>query len=267
LLLAMAGFGLALVVEFVVIGRDLGRMNTFFKLHLQSWVLLSIASAIAIGSLVGRPFPARLRVPWRVAFGVATAVSLAYLPLAVVGRGHARFAPPAPPSLDGEAFLGRAVYAFGERPLRLADDARLIDWLRRNSGIDDVVLEAQLPEYRWGSRIAVFTSRPTILGYRFHESQQRPVPALGDAIELRRRNVFAMYASTDVQRTLAALVHYHVRYVVVGGLERAAYPPQSLAKFEALAARGALEVAYRSGDDAIYRVPEMTEPDPFTPAW
>ncbi|MGE5172129.1 MAG: DUF2298 domain-containing protein [Rudaea sp.] len=267
LLLALAGCGLALAVEWVVVGRDLGRMNTFFKLYLQSWVLLSIASAIAMGSLVGRTVPARLRVPWRVAFGVATIVSLAYLPLAIAGRAHARFAPPAPPSLDGEAFLERAVYAFGEEPLRLADDARLIRWLRHNSRIDDVVLEAQLPEYRWGSRISVFTSRPTVLGYRFHETQQRPVPTLGEAIELRRRNVSAMYASTDAERTIAALAHYRVRYVIVGGLERAAYPAPGLAKFEALAARGALQVAYRSGDDVIYRVPPATDAGSFAPAW
>jgi uncharacterized membrane protein len=76
-----------------------------------------------------------------------------------------------------------------------------------------------------------------------------------------------MYAATDAERTLAALRHYHVRYVVVGGLERAAYPAPGLAKFDLLVARGALQVAYRSGDDVIYRVPVATDAEPSAPAW
>jgi uncharacterized membrane protein len=114
----------------------------------------------------------------------------------------------------------------------------------------------------------VHSGLPTLLGYRHHQRQQRPLPALADAIELRRQNVAAVYATTDLARKIAALHHYDVRYVAVGGLERAVYPAAGLAAFDELVDRGALEVALVSGADRVYRVPPATGPAaPRGPAW
>ncbi len=152
--------------------------------------------------------------------------------------------------------------------LALAGDAAMIGWLRAHAEAHDVVVEAQLPEYRWGSRISSFTGRPTLLGYRYHQTQQRPVPALSEAIELRRRNVAAIYESADAAGTLLLLRHYGARFVIVGGLERASYPAAGLAKFAALTASGALEIAWRSGDDVIYRVAaHQPRAAPIAPRW
>jgi len=259
LVLALVGFGLAVVVELVVLGGDLGRMNTFFKLHMQAWVLLSIAAGIAAGNMLGGAFPGRLQALWRTAFATATFVACAYLPLGTYGRSQTRFDPGAAATLDGEAYMAYAVYDFRGERLRLADDARIIRWLRQNAGNDDLVLEAQLPEYQWGSRISTYSGRPTLLGYRYHQTQQRPTPALGEAIELRRQNIAAIYATTDADRKISALRHYGVRFVVVGGLERAIYPAEGLALFEDLAAQGALEVVLSAADDRIFRVRDTSE--------
>ena len=259
LALAVAGFGLALAVEFIVVGQDIGRMNTYFKFHLQSWMLLALAAGIAAAGLVARGVPRRSGRAFGTVVGVASAVALAYLPLGAYGRLQARFDPAAPVTLDGEAFLGYAVLDHGGTRLALAGDAALFGWLRAHAGAQEVVLEAQLPEYRWGSRISSFTGLPTLLGYRHHQTQQRPVAALGEAIELRRRNVAAIYATSDAGAAMAALQHYRVRYVVVGGLERASYPEPGIAKFAALAAAGSLEPAFVSGADVIYRVPQPAE--------
>lgn len=254
LALAATGFALGVVVEFVVIGQDMGRMNTFFKFHLQSWILLAAASGIALACLCETGGGARRWRLYRLALGALSALGLAYLPLAAYGRMHSRFDPQAPATLDGEAFLAYAIHDVGGKRVRLADDARLIRWLREHAATDAVIVEAQRPEYRWGSRMSSFTGRPTLLGYRHHQSQQRPVPALGEAIELRRQNVAAIYESADAARTLAVLRHYRAQYVIVGGLERAVYPAAGLAKFAALAGSGGLEVAFAAGDDVIYRV-------------
>ena len=32
-----------------------------------------------------------------------------------------------------------------------------------------VVLEAQTPEYRWGSRVAIYTGFPTVVGWSWHQ--------------------------------------------------------------------------------------------------
>ncbi len=268
LLLAVAGFALAVVVEAVVVGHDTGRMNTFFKFHLQAWMLLAVAAGILVGHLAGSEIPRARPLPWRLPLVLATLVAAAYLPLATYGRSQARFDPQAALTLDGAAFLEYATLDVNGRRLQLADDAKIVRWLRTHAGPDDVLLEAQLPEYQWGSRISVHSGRPTVLGYRHHQRQQRPLPVLADAIELRRQNVAALYATTDLARKIAALNHYDVRYVVVGGLERAVYPAAGLAAFDALVDRGALEVALSSGADRVYRVPLAADPAvPRGPAW
>ena len=268
LLLAIVGFALAVVVEGVVVGRDIGRMNTFFKFHLQAWMLLAIAAGIAVGHLVGTGLPRRRSLLWQGPLAVVTLIAAAYLPLATYGRAQARFDPRAELTLDGTAFLDYAIHTVNGRRLPLADDAKIIHWLRTNTAPDDVILEAQLPEYQWGSRLSVHSGRPTVLGYRHHQTQQRPLPALADAIELRRHNVAAIYETTDLARKIAALRHYDIRYVAVGGLERAVYPAAGLAGFDELVGRGALEVALASGADRVYRVPPAADPTaPRGPAW
>ncbi|WP_028602082.1 DUF2298 domain-containing protein [Ottowia thiooxydans] len=275
LVLTLAGLALTLFVEFFVIGRDMGRMNTYFKLHMQAWVLLSIASGIALArlSIVFRPrWRARagglqrgLLGTWACVFTLATLIGLLYLPAGTVGRAMTRFDPGAAPTLDGEAFLTHAVYDYEGHKLPLTDDKRLIEWLRAHAAMDSIILEAQLPEHRWGSRISVHTGLPTLLGYRYHEAQQRPLPALHEAIELRRRNVAALYAGVEEGATIETLRRYGVRYIVVGGLERTVYPVAGLAKFERLVAAGELEVAFQGADDRIYRVIGTTVPT--APAW
>jgi len=252
---ALVAVALDIAVEFVVVGEDMGRMNTYFKFHLQAWLLLSLASGIAFASLLSNVnFKRRLWQGYATILIALTSIAAAYLPLASFGRAHTRFEPHAGPSLDGEAFLAHAVYDYNGKQLVLADDYRMIRWLREHGASRDVILEAQTPEYRWGSRMSVFTGLPTLLGYRYHESQQRPIVELRKAVELRRDNVKGLYETLDTQRCLQALHHYDVRFVVVGGLERALYPPGGLAKFHVLAQAGKLTEVFQSGEDVIYEV-------------
>jgi len=256
---ALVAVALDITVEFVVVGEDMGRMNTYFKFHLQVWVLLSLASGIAFASLIGSvDFRRRAWRGYAVVLATLTLIAVAYLPLAGFGRAHTRFEPHASPSLDGEAFFAHAVYDYNGSKLVLADDYQMIRWLREHAASRDVVLEAQTPEYRWGGRISVFTGLPTLLGYRYHESQQRPVAELRKAVELRRDNVQGLYETVDAQRCLQVLHHYGVRFIVVGGLERALYSPQGLTKFRVLVRAGRLVEAFRSGADVIYEVTDRT---------
>ncbi|MEO7760857.1 MAG: DUF2298 domain-containing protein, partial [Casimicrobiaceae bacterium] len=264
---ACIGLALSLVVEFVVIGEDLGRMNTFFKFHLEAWLLFSAASGVAMSALIGGEKTHGVRRVFAGTLAALTMLALAYFPLAVFGRMHSRFDPRVAMTLDGEAFFADAVYQLNGQPLKLADDYRIIVWLRAHAGRNDIVLEAQLPEHRWGSRIATFTGRPTLLGYRYHESQQRPVPELRRAVELRRVNIAKLYGAADSASTLRALHDYRVRFIVVGGLERVAYPRAGLDKLAALAQSGALRTVYTAGDDVIYEVIKTTGTDAAWPVF
>ena len=248
--IAAVAFAVQLVPEFLVVGHDIGRQNTYFKFHLQSWIALALAAGPAAAALLAPPAS---RV-WRTGFAALALVAIAYVPLGAAGRAGARFPGERPATLDGLAFLASAKLDRGGRTYALAEDRAIADWLASRAPRGAVVLEAQLPEYQYGSRIASFTGLPTLLGYRWHETQQRPLAPLGEVVNLRVASVDAIYRSTDESKARRALDDYRVRYVVVGGLERAVYPAEGLAKFDAWAASGRARIAFRAGESTIYEL-------------
>ncbi len=243
-------FAVQVVPEVLVIGHDIGRQNTFFKFHLQAWVALAIASGPAAAALLAPPSS---RV-WRTGFAALALLAIAYVPIGVAGRAAARFPGERPATLDGLAFLASARHEHDGRWFALEGDRAIVDWLSTHAPRGAVVLEAQLPEYRYASRIASFTGLPTILGYRWHQTQQRPLPPLGEIVNQRVANVDAIYRSADDARVRRAVDDYRIRYVVVGGLERAVYPPEGLGKFDAWVAAGRARVAFRDGESTIYEL-------------
>jgi uncharacterized membrane protein len=96
-------------------------------------------------------------------------------------------------------------------------------------------VEANCTEYRWCTRYTIYTGLPGVLGWNWHQRQQRALipPTL---ITDRVTEIGLFYASPDVQSALAFLKKYGVKYIVVGQLERNVYPVlegmDGLAKFE-----------------------------------
>ena len=85
----------------------------------------------------------------------------------------------------------------------------------------------------------------------------------GSVIVVERKNLDTVLAEQDLAHSdranpdaarLAQLGKvYGVKYIVLGGLERAYYPAAGLAKFDRMVGQG-LEVAYQDGSVTIYRV-------------
>jgi uncharacterized membrane protein len=67
--------------------------------------------------------------------------------------------------------------------------------------------------YGWGNRFAMFTGNPVVVGWDWHEHQQRgQVP--GDLVTRRIHDVQAAYASVDASFAYRTLEGYGVQYVV-----------------------------------------------------
>jgi uncharacterized membrane protein len=113
------------------------------------------------------------------------------------------------------------------------------------------VLEGNSPLYRWGSRVSIYTGLPTVIGWDWHQKQQRW--GYQGQIEERLRDVRTLYTDTSVPRTVELLGKYQVRYVYVGDLERAYYPGPGLAKFDQMVGQQ-LDLVYDSAGVRIYRV-------------
>lgn len=244
------GLGLSLATEFIVLQGDVGRMNTVFKLDLQVWVLWALASALALYDLFVELKPSQL-VQRSIVFGGAGALILGgmiYPVAAGLARAHDRFAQ-LPLTVDGEAFMRVSTWQ-DKQPIPLEPDYRAITWLQDNVAGSPVILEGRGKLYSWANRVSIFTGLPTVLGWDWHETQQRGL--FGDQeIQRRATDVTNMYTNPSLEAIRPLLRQYDVRYVYVGPFERETYPQTGLQKF------ATLQAVYDADGVAIYQVDQI----------
>ncbi len=256
---AVAALGITLLTEIVVARGDIGRMNTVFKFGMQAWVLFALSSAVAATWLWGRSRQWQIarKLIWRGALAAGVLLALAFPATAIPARLADRFDTTIAPTLDGEAYLRSPKAQWGEndQQFTFAEDADAIDWMRQNITGTPIVLEAQSEGYRWGGRISINTGLPTLLGWPWHETQQRMVAQVQPVLDSRKGLIEQAYRAVAPEQTLAQLQLYGVEYVVVGKLERALYGPEGAQAWQQLAASGLTEQVYNRGETAIYRIP------------
>jgi uncharacterized membrane protein len=158
---------------------------------------------------------------------------------------------PLPPTLDGMAYMAQAVYRDKDRDLDLPSDWRAIRWVLQNVEGTPVIMEGNAPLYHWGSRFSIYTGLPAVLGWDWHQKQQRW--GYQERVDQRMRDVQQFYETPDTEMAWSIVRKYGVRLIVVGGLERAYYPAAGLAKFDRMVGDG-LDVAYRDAGVVIYQV-------------
>ncbi len=244
---------LTLLVELVRLEGDISRMNTVFKFYLQAWTLFSVTAGAGLAWVWQQlpdwqPRNARL---WRVGLGLLVLIAATYTLLASSAKMRDRMAADAPHTLDGMAFMQFAEYHDQGQPIPLSPDYDAIRWLQENASGSPVIVEAHTSEYKYGSRYTIYTGLPGVVGWNWHQRQQRAVTP-PDLITDRVEAVNRFYRETDNNSALAFLRGYDVRYIVVGGYERAYYPREGLEKFGRMANAGLLDIAYDHGDVVIY---------------
>lgn len=197
------------LIEQVSVQHDFDRQNTVFKGWYQAWLLLAVASAVCLVTMLPAlgSRPARRGV--RSLVGVALAGALVFAFVGVPARVDQRTSTGGW-SLDGEAF-------FADDPA-VADDLPLIEWLRANVRGLVVVAEAPGDDYRWSARVAQYVGLPTPIGWPYHERQQRR--PYGQQIDRRIADLTELYTTTDPLRVDQILATYDARYVVFGVVER-----------------------------------------------
>jgi YYY domain-containing protein len=223
-LLIAGGLGCLVIPELVYVrdefdGSELARMNTVFKLNYEAWMLLALAGAAALPRArdwLGR----RAAIAWGAGAAVLALAALAF-PVAAPYARTGGFAEG--PRLDGLRWLERTA----------PGDVAAIDWLRENSGAEDVLLESAGDDYSaFGhARMSTFTGIPAVLGWAGHEVQWGHDP--GD----RRAVVDRLYRTQDAREARGLLERFGVRFVVVGPLERTDHGNAGIAKWDILGRR------------------------------
>ncbi|MBI5305398.1 MAG: glycosyltransferase family 39 protein [Chloroflexi bacterium] len=252
-LLIIAALMMTLMVEVITYKGDIGRMNTVFKFYLQVWVFLAIASAVGIAFFARRVWRSVFAYGWFGVFGVLLFVGLLYPITAATAKVNDRFTPDAPPGLNGMDYMKTAIYHDNNRPLPLMFDRDAILWMRENIPGSPVVLEGNAPLYHWGSRVSIYTGLPTIIGWDWHQKQQRSIVD-GGVIDRRIDAARAIYNTHDATAALAGLARFRAQYIYVGGMERAFYDLVGLAKFDAMVKAGQLDLVYENEQVKIYKI-------------
>ena len=255
LTLALIALLLVIGLDFFRVEGDIDRMNSVFKFYLQVWVMLGIASAYMLWRLfhARRSSLARIggvRQVWLVALAILVLGAAIYPVMGTRDRLRDRFEGYVTPlTLDGTAFMRGSSYNDGG-VIDLAADYDGIEWLQRNVQGSPVVLEVVTPSYRWGGRVSVYTGLPSVVGWQWHQEQQRG--EYGYEVGARRGDVETIYSTQDASTALSLMREYGVEYVYLGQLERI-YFPDGMDKFED-GLGGALEKVFDNGNTAIYRV-------------
>jgi hypothetical protein len=223
-----AGFGLALVPEFLYIQDSFGnRMNTVFKLGFQAWLFLGVASAVALLVVVSGSDQR-----WqRLALGGLAVLVLAASPYSLLSAEDWMEMGVADGTLDGAAYL----------EITNPAEAAAIAWLDREADDGDLLVEA--PGCAYGSlggvpmnRFSAFTGVPALMGWRNHEGQWRRGEFEDlDVVMTARTDLAVRWLSGDL---VVENPRLEPRFIVMGTIER-----NTSERCAQLVARGEAEIA------------------------
>lgn len=244
---------ITIFVELFAVQGDIGRMNTIFKFYLEAWLMLSVSAGAALVWLL--PELSKWSPGWRNTFKAGVMLLLAgaalYTVSATTDKVADRMAGNVPLTLDSITYMRYAQYADFGVTMNLSQDYYAIRWMQDNVQGSPVIVEANCPEYHWCTRFTIYTGLPGVVGWNWHERQQRTLtPQL---VENRISQIADFYNTTNMQVALDFLKQYNVKYIILGQLERAEYPGPGLNKFQEYNGKYWKSV-YHQNDTVIYQV-------------
>jgi YYY domain-containing protein len=246
---------LTLAVELIVLRGDIGRMNTVFKFYLQAWVLLSLSAGASLVWLlpsIRDEWVNGWKISWQAVFGVLVVSAAMFTLLAGADKIRDRMSRSAPHGLDGMTYMMTSTYSDEGVDMDLEQDYQAIRWMQDNVEGSPVIVEANTVEYRWGSRFTIYTGLPGVVGWNWHQRQQRAITP-SEWVTNRVEEIGTFYRTDSRAWTVDFLQRYNVRYIIVGQLEKAYYSGVGLDKFSAW--NGDLwQEVYRDRDTVIYQV-------------
>lgn len=283
----LLGFAILVGVEAFTQNADIARLNTVFKFWLQVWHLFTLGTAFGAAWLLGPLFerarvsqPDKKRGPLEIARRPIAAglvllllAALVYPVLSVQPRQANRFDTSLGPSLQGDLWLNPGQSTVGIRDVDENDyvidpgaDRAIIEWLQENvEGRPTIVEAVGGAEYQWWGRVSIQTGLPTVLGWRWHQTQQRPIfegnRGRQSEVDERKFEVAAFYRSQTDREIEAFLRQFDVSYIIVGSLETAvgerdglSYSVSDPLTLQLFAGHPSLTAVFTDGNRAIYEV-------------
>jgi len=247
---------LVIGVDIFRLEGDVGRMNSIFKFYLQIWVLFAVAASYMLWAMTQTRWVdlyklVFLKRAWSSILIALIIGASIYTFMGTHDRIRDRFAPvPDKLTLDGMVYMDKAVYIDPNGPIELSYDKNAIEWIHNNISGSPVLMEGMTPMYRWGGRVSIYTGLPGVVGWKWHQEQQRW--KYRHEVKNRISDVNYIYRSLNTTQVLYLLRKYGVEYIYVGALERLYYPEEGIEKFKEMT--DVMDAIYVNKDVVIYKV-------------
>jgi uncharacterized membrane protein len=139
--------------------------------------------------------------------------------------------------------------------LDLNNDLEGIMWIRANIPGSPVIAEATTEPHRymWGNRISIYTGNPTVIGWGWHQTQQRTSRESIEEINTRIQDVKVFFSTENKKLAQDIAEKYNIEYIYVGELEKIYYPKEGLDKFDFMIQQGFKKIYYKNGF-SVYKI-------------
>ena len=235
-------------VENFKVDNDIGRMNTFFKFHLQAWILISISNCFFIYQLYKYYIYNYKKILIYPVIGIIIITGIIYPIFGTLNRIDDRFIS-TKMTLDGSKFLEKSIYNGPNGEINLSSDYEAIKWIKNNIVKVPIIIEGNGPLYSWSSRFSIYTGLPSVIGWDWHQVQQRGYDR--SLINDRINDVDEFYSTDKIEKKIEIIDKYNVNLIVVGRLEKNKYPNSGLKN---LKANKYFEVIYENEETIILEV-------------
>ena len=246
-LLLFIGFAIPIFTELFVVKNDINRMNTFFKFNFQSWILLNLASSLLLPFIIYEINNKFQKIIYIFIIVCLTTIGMSYSIYSIKPRILDRF-DNENYDLDGIAYMSNNKYSQKGNMISLSDSYNAVKWINSNIEGNPVVLEHSTDLYSWSSRISIYTGLPTVLGWDWHQKQQRSLDS--NSVILRKKQIQEFYSTESFEYIQDFLDFYNVGMIIFGNVESQEFPDFDK-RFESMDLKGINKI-YDKNNYKIY---------------
>ena len=230
LILSVCAIGLIIISELVyqkdASGDKYARSNTVWKVTLQAFLMFDVV----IGYISVRIFMVKRSIVKKLILGIVVgSILCSVMMFAFYGLGQPYLGLVVQPIVLQNGSIQFPLKSTSpyisldfnkDFKLNFADDYNVIKWLKNKEvGNQPVIVEANGDSYSDYGRFSIHTGFPTIMGWYVHEWYWRGSKNTSDR-DMHVADVSTIYTSANTSNIIPILKKYHVKYIVLGKLER-----------------------------------------------
>jgi len=215
------GFSFSIFTEIFVIKNDINRMNTYFKFNFQSWILLNLGSSILLPFILNEINSKVKRYLFIILSSLLIIIGMSYPIYSIKPRISDRF-DDKQYSLNGMKYMENNQYSQKGNLINLSDSYNALIWINDNIPGNPVIVEDSTDLYSWSSRISIYSGLPSVLGWDWHQKQQRSLES--NAVTLRKKQIHEFYTTDSSEFIKDFLDFYDVGLIIYGNIEAHNFP-------------------------------------------